>query len=801
MQDLGFRFAHTHFILSFPDGLAESVKMLFRDIHPTEPTRDEKAIEIVREGKSESYRFISESGESESIEGAKRVVEQLPFFIRAEIARSLDSGLLFYGAALAYNKKIILLPGQWSAGRSILLTTLLSQGWRFLTDLCAYKAENSSRWYYLKLPPAIESEPSYQITTQLGRGIESYLRGQRFHRLILESTLLEDTAVAPSMCIFADYRDGSKLTLAPLSSEQTVEGLTKCLPRQTEEYCTQVSEIAQQIRAIKLSFGSGTDLEKLSMALSYIVEAQPTESELIALLTAFQPKSKYSVSQLEVKNTTPANLQEATPAGTKKLMTIGMATYDDYDGVYFTVQSIRMYHPEITDKTEILVIDNQPDGPAAQELKNLDKIVANYRYFPFGSHNSTAVRDLVFRQANADFVLCLDSHVMLMPGTLKRLIDYFEANPDCNDLLQGPMFAENLQSLHTHFEPVWTKGMYGFWGRDERAEPADGPPFEIPMQGLGLFACRKEAWVGFNPRFRGFGGEEGYLHEKFRQRGGRALCLPFLRWLHRFARPGGVPYPINWHDRIFNYMVGIDELGLDPSPMQDHFKEHLGEESGTEILKRVDQEIRSPFFCFDAIYCISPDSEDNGQQEMTRRLRAMGIEASVRHFRTVDSGDSAHVNSAMTHRAILQEAMLQDLDNLLVLEKDALFLDETLAYLSRSIHELKQREWNLFFLGGQLKKTPHPCATGCRFIGIPTELRSTLAVAYGKSVFEKIVNDLPDSHEKMITWLRDHQGYNSYLMQLDRKFIATPPVTMTAQLLENEDENYRSRFTLGKETD
>ena len=38
-------------------------------------------------------------------------------------------------------------------------------------------------------------------------------------------------------------------------------------------------------------------------------------------------------------------------------LTIGMATYDDYDGVFFSVQAIRMYHPEITDQIELLVID------------------------------------------------------------------------------------------------------------------------------------------------------------------------------------------------------------------------------------------------------------------------------------------------------------------------------------------------------------------------------------------------------------------------------------------------------------
>ena len=78
-----------------------------------------------------------------------------------------------------------------------------------------------------------------------------------------------------------------------------------------------------------------------------------------------------------------------------------MATFDDYDGVYFTAQSIRLYHPEITAQSEILVLDNHPDGPAAAALKQLDSCVAGYRYVPYGGHRGTAVRDLLFREANA----------------------------------------------------------------------------------------------------------------------------------------------------------------------------------------------------------------------------------------------------------------------------------------------------------------------------------------------------------------------------------------------------------------
>ncbi len=92
------------------------------------------------------------------------------------------------------------------------------------------------------------------------------------------------------------------------------------------------------------------------------------------------------------------------------------------------------------------------------------------------------------------------------------------------------------------------------------------------MQGLGLFSCRRAAWPGFNPHFRGFGGEEGYLHQKFRNRGQRCLCLPWLRWVHRFGRPDGVPYPVDWRDRIVNYLIGHREVGLDETPVLEHFR-------------------------------------------------------------------------------------------------------------------------------------------------------------------------------------------------------------------------------------
>ena len=196
------------------------------------------------------------------------------------------------------------------------------------------------------------------------------------------------------------------------------------------------------------------------------------------------------------------------------------------------------------------MVDNHPDGPAAALLKQLEGAIPNFRYVPFPEIVGTAsARDKMMAEAAGEFVLGMDCHVFVVPGAIRRLLAYFDAHRDTRDLLQGPLVYDDLTSLATHFAPRWSGGMYGAWELDPRGADADAPPFDIPMQGMGLFASRKDAWRGFNPMFRGFGAEEGYIHEKVRQSGGRTLCLPFLRWMHRFNRPLGAPYPNVWEER------------------------------------------------------------------------------------------------------------------------------------------------------------------------------------------------------------------------------------------------------------
>jgi hypothetical protein len=260
----------------------------------------------------------------------------------------------------------------------------------------------------------------------------------------------------------------------------------------------------------------------------------------------------------------------------KPFLTIGMATYDDYHGVYFSIQALRMYHKEVMDEVEFIIIDNNPKGTHGGELRKLTDWISNVRYVPEEKWVSTAVRNKIFEEAKGEFVMSMDCHVLFEQGSIKKLIDYYKQNLNTKDLYQGPMVYDDLTGISTHFKPEWRSQMYGVWDTDDRGRDSNGEPFEIPMQGLGMFSCRKEAWLGFNPLFNGFGGEEGYIHEKFRQAGNKCWCLPFLRWVHRFARPDGVQYPLTLENKIKNYFYGHIELGWDIKPIYEHFTQVYG---------------------------------------------------------------------------------------------------------------------------------------------------------------------------------------------------------------------------------
>lgn len=271
-------------------------------------------------------------------------------------------------------------------------------------------------------------------------------------------------------------------------------------------------------------------------------------------------------------------------------LSIGMATYDDYDGVYFTIQSLRLYH-EIcrSNNIEYIVLDTDPSSSHSDAIKHFLKSVPNSRYYTQHSDISSFNKYNIVNYASGDYILILDCHVLIATGGLDALLSYYSSNPNTKNLIQGPLLYDNLNDISTHFDPVWRGDMYGIWAKD-RVNYDLNKPFEIPMQGMGLCSFKKENWPGIHPKFKGFGAEEGYIAEKFRRNGGQNICIPELKWVHRFGRPNGIKYPLILEDRIWNYFLGWMEMTKDPDhqiirDIYEHFTNRVSVDTLDRLLR------------------------------------------------------------------------------------------------------------------------------------------------------------------------------------------------------------------------
>ena len=452
-----------------------------------------------------------------------------------------------------------------------------------------------------------------------------------------------------------------------------------------------------------------------------------------------------------------------------------MATFNDFSGVYFTVQSLRAHHA-VGPHDEIVVVDNY----GCNRTRAFIESIPEARYERCLVRGTAAPREQVFTTARGDYVMCCDSHVLFMPGAIAGLRTYFEQHPDSLDLVQGPVLSDDLTHPATHFAPEWRELMWGVWDTDERGVDPAAQPFEIPMQGLGVFACRRDAWLGFNPAFRGFGGEEGYIHEKFRRAGRRCLCLPALRWIHRFSPAGSVPYEVTVRDRVRNYLIGHQEVDLPISPILEHFAAHFDEGEMVAIVREAldgaadpavsgHQEAiarlrtaSNPFGHFDAIFCLNLDSQPERWAQATARFERLGIADAVERFPAIATPDNHHRGNAMSFRAMVQEADRREAETMLLVEDDAVWLDETVPFLQQMLAALESREWDLFYLGACLHGQEFGPLGDSAVLQHCGPVTCTHAVAVHRSAYARILAAVPEDPAGFEEWITREVAIDQY---------------------------------------
>lgn len=568
--------------VSSPDAPLDPVAFVFPDSTRTRPATDPiGCIHVQQAGEDVwilSSKDMPDTAPQQQVEVFPALAERC-WAICA--AHSQDTEVLLNCNAVGWGETAILLVGSAQGGTSFLTSWMIEQGFSFISDSkLLLSGAGKVRVSGLAGPISVDAAaagklarlPSFEASTAIKVG---------GHRLfVADPTWMAPTDSAePALIVFVNFDTAEKQKTAFVSADDAYGKMAQISAELSTQQAQTLRALTAETPALDLTYNAFGEIENFMDQLAlYAAETRPDPQTFKGFLSHM--RSGPSAPEPKIYDIPAPTERDLTAK-----LTIGMATFDDYDGVYFSIQSIRLYHPEILDHVEFLVIDNHPDGPCAEELKKLETSIPNYRYIPEKDIRGTAVRNFVFEKAAGEFVLCMDCHVLFEPGSLARLLQYFDENPQTQDLLQGPLIRDSLDdNTYTMFEPVWRKGMYGKFGGSNPPPARDDPPFDIPMQGLGVFACRRDCWPGFNGKFRGFGGEEGYIHQKFRNLGRRTLCLPFFRWLHRFGRPLGIPYTISWEDRIRNYWIGWNEVGLPIEPMKDHFAELVGIEKVEKVI-------------------------------------------------------------------------------------------------------------------------------------------------------------------------------------------------------------------------
>lgn len=263
-------------------------------------------------------------------------------------------------------------------------------------------------------------------------------------------------------------------------------------------------------------------------------------------------------------------------------LSVGFATRDDFDGAWMTVETLIEFHDDYVD--QIVIVDNSPENSRhakmlAEHVKTLKKV----KYVrDSGPASSCVPKNKVFTESDCEFAANCDSHVVFKKGAIRAVREFWRGQAaDTPDILTGPCWAGAAnnrcmgtnQMLYEHegYDPhgkppdyqymtAWRGGCCGVWVLDPRGRSPDMPPFKIRKHGTGFFSMRRDAWVGFMPTMTGHGGNEAYLYEKVRRNGGTAWCLPAAGWIHKFGRANGVPYALNWADRVSNYVNGFRDL-------------------------------------------------------------------------------------------------------------------------------------------------------------------------------------------------------------------------------------------------
>lgn len=266
-------------------------------------------------------------------------------------------------------------------------------------------------------------------------------------------------------------------------------------------------------------------------------------------------------------------------------LSIIIATRNEPANLWFTLQGLQMQVAP-WDDIEVVVADNEPGKVEAGVFCPTEKILRECR-FPHWrwidasqTKSPYSPRNLGASAAGGNWLLFLDSHVLLQPGFLKNVIEsIYTGKASETSLMHYPVSFGGSDRFFGHYHLRLDGDFWGGW----QALVHGSEPYKIAASGIWAFLIEKgyylEVVEGFNPNFKGYSGGEPYLDLKVWMLGGSVWMDPRFYGLH-YSGPRG--YSASWDDRVRNFALAVSVI----SPEKiDTFSKAIAEKTKLSPMK------------------------------------------------------------------------------------------------------------------------------------------------------------------------------------------------------------------------
>ena len=238
------------------------LKFLFNDIHSPIAGDSEATLKITLEGNSGRYTLTNDK---EVLFRGNLGVQFAAFLFDSVIFNLLNKnsrGVAFHAGAVAFQEKVILLPGQSGSGKSTVSAWLAAQGFSYLTDELVFMPdEEPDTMIPFTRPVCIKQGYASEIKKNILRDNAVSMLEDKEGIIVAHQSLNPDFSVinsSPSLILFPVYQFSAPLRIQRITGAQACTLLMECdvnARNLADHGFKQIVRIVRSIPAYRVSYG------------------------------------------------------------------------------------------------------------------------------------------------------------------------------------------------------------------------------------------------------------------------------------------------------------------------------------------------------------------------------------------------------------------------------------------------------------------------------------------------------------------------------------------------------------------